>query len=316
MRVAITIESWMGLTWSLWKEMVPELESMGFAGIFRCDHFPMGVPAATASLELITSLTYLAEHTRKVDFGSLVAPLSVRDPVMLARQAMSLNDLSGGRMVLGVGSGWQEVEHTVFGYNLGDTKTRFDRLAEGLEVITSLVRDELPVNFEGHFYKLQNARLLPRPQQPTRILVGGNGPKRTLPLVARYADLWNCQVASAETFRERSTQLDQLILDSGRQPSDVKRTVMIPVYVWRTQQEFDRMMELLRNIPLTANVTAEEFTGWIASMNGLMGTPDQVVEHMQAYADAGADLLVVQWLNLNDWAGLEMLAREVLPHFA
>jgi alkanesulfonate monooxygenase SsuD/methylene tetrahydromethanopterin reductase-like flavin-dependent oxidoreductase (luciferase family) len=315
MKVSITIEAGMGLTWPVWKQMVPELEAMGFAGIFRSDHFSMDVPAATDSLELITSLTYLAEHTQKVDFGSLVAPLSVRDPVMLARQAMSLNDLSGGRMILGVGSGWYEEEHAVFGYSLGDTKTRLDRLAEGLEVITCLVRAEQPVNFQGHFYTLQNARLLPRPQLPTRILVGGNGPKRTLPLVARYADLWNCQVASVETFRERSTQLDQLLQAAGRQPGDVKRTVMIPVIVWRTQQEFDQMLEIFRLIPIAATITAEGLSGWIASMHGVMGAPELVVERMQAYADAGVDMFMVQWFNLNDWTGLEILARDVLPHF-
>ena len=132
MKVSITIETEMGMTWPLWKRIVPELEAMGLATIFRSDHFPLGVPGVTDSLELITSLTYLAEHTRRVDFGTLVAPLSFHDPVALARQAMSLNDLSDGRMILGLGSGWVESEHQVYGYTLGDIKTRLDRLEEGL----------------------------------------------------------------------------------------------------------------------------------------------------------------------------------------
>ena len=90
MKVSITIEAMFGLTWPLWKRMVPQLEAMGFATVFRSDHFSLGTPPVTDALELITSLTYLAEHTQRVDFGSLVAPLSVRDPVMLARQALSI----------------------------------------------------------------------------------------------------------------------------------------------------------------------------------------------------------------------------------
>ena len=315
MKVSITIEAMFGLTWPLWKQMIPMLESMGFNAIFRSDHFPLGSPGATNALELMTSLTYLADHTQRVNFGSLVAPLSFREPVMLARQAMALNDLSGGRMILGVGTGWGEEEHRDFGYPLGDIKTCADRLAEGLEVISSLMREEQPVNYQGQFFHLHDARLLPRPQQPTRILVGGNGPKRTLPLVARYADLWNCQVASVETFRDLSARLDQHLLAVGRKPEDVQRTVMNPIMVWRTKQEFDQMMTLVHQIPTFPNLSAEELSGIFASMNGCMGSSERVVEFMQVYADAGVNEFIIQWFLLDNWTGLEILAKEVLPHF-
>ena len=315
MKVSITIETEMGMTWPLWKRIVPELEAMGLATIFRSDHFPLGVPGVTNSLELITSLTYLAEHTRRVDFGTLVAPLSFHDPVALARQAMSLNDLSDGRMILGLGSGWVKSEHQVYGYTLGDIKTRLDRLEEGLEVITGLVRGEQPLTFQGKFYQLENARLLPRPKKPTRILIGGRGPKRTLPLVVRFADIWNCQPSSLETFRDLSAQLDKLLQTTGRQPADVKRSIMITVMVWRTSQEFERMLESLHHIPLFSKITAEGLSSIMASRNGIIGAPEQVVERMQAYSEAGVDEFVVQWMDPNDWTGLEILARDVLPHF-
>ena len=315
MKVSIMIEATFGLTWPLWKQMIPLLESMGFNAIFRSDHFPLGSPGATNALELITSLTYLADHTQRVNFGSLVAPVSFREPVMLARQAMALNDLSGGRMVLGVGTGWGVEEHRDFGYLLGDVKTRANRLAEGLEVISGLMREEHPVNYQGQFFHLQDARLLPRPQQPTRILVGGNGPKRTLPLVARYADMWNCQIASVETFRDLSAQLDQHLLSVGRKPEDVKRTVMNAILPWRTKQELDQMMKLVHQVSIFANFTEESLSGMITSMNGCLGSPEQVVEFMQAYADAGVDEFVISWILLENWTGLEILAKEVLPHF-
>src|SRR5438045_3913259 len=141
---------------------------------------------------MITSLTYLADHTQRIHFGPLVAPLSMRNPSLLARQAAALDDLSNGRMILGLGAGWQEREHHLFGFDLGDVPTRFSRFEEGLEVVTRLLKSDEPVTFEGHFFQLRGATLLPRPQRPggPSILLGGNGVKRTLPLVARYADIW------------------------------------------------------------------------------------------------------------------------------
>src|SRR5579863_6763508 len=224
--LSIMIEGQMGLTWARWKRLVSEIEDLGFAGIFRSDHFTNARPPDFDSLEMLVSLTYLADHTQRVHFGPLVAPLSFRDPVMLARQALALDDLSEGRMILGVGAGWQDREHHDFGYQLGDVPTRLGRLEEGLEVITKLLKSDEPVTCEGRFYNIHDAMLLPRPQRHggPRILVGGNGPKRTLPLVARYADIWNGVFLSPEAFRERSATLDQLLIDAGRNLGDVRRT--------------------------------------------------------------------------------------------
>ncbi len=180
MEVSAQIEG-VGLTWDRWKPMVPELERLGFAGIYRSDHLasPPDGSIVVDWLELVVSLTYLADHTQRARFGSLVAPVSFRDPAMLARQASALDDLSGGRMVLGVGTGWVDGEHQMFGYELGDMETRFARLEEGLEVITLLLRSDEPVSYEGRFYQLRDALLLPRPRRPggPPIMIGGIGPK-------------------------------------------------------------------------------------------------------------------------------------------
>ena len=242
MKVSITISA-MALNWQWWKQLALQLEPMGFASVFRGDHFPSGAPPMVDALELISSLTYLADHTQRMDIGSLVAPLSIHDPVMLARQAMCINDLSGGRMILGVGAGWSEQEHIAFGYTLGTPKTRMDRLEEGLEIIHRLMRCEEPVSFQGRFFRLQEARLLPRPQRPTRILLGGKGPQRTLPLVARYADLWNCELGTPQEFQQLSARLDDLLISRGRALSDVRRTILIPVLCYHTPQELHLSVE-------------------------------------------------------------------------
>src|SRR6266540_753 len=189
-------------------------------------------------------------HGRPVHlhFGQLVAPLSFRDPVMLARQALALDDLSNGRMVLGLGTGYQEREHLMFGYNLGDVPTRYARLAEGLEVITRLLRSDTPVSYAGQFYTLDDAILLPRPQRPggPPILIGGSGPQRTLPLVARYADIWNGQLMTAIEFAERSALLDELVQAAGRQPEDVRRTMTFVAICGHNRAEIERRLQWTR----------------------------------------------------------------------
>jgi alkanesulfonate monooxygenase SsuD/methylene tetrahydromethanopterin reductase-like flavin-dependent oxidoreductase (luciferase family) len=317
MELAITIEGASGLTWPRWKRFVDRIDQLGFAGLFVSDHFTPPLPVETDSLELTVALAYLAHQSHRVHFGSLVSPLSFRDPVFLARQAMAIDDLSNGRMILGVGAGWQEREHTMFGYDLGDVRTRLDRLEEGLAVITQLIRSDEPVTFSGNFYQLREARLLPRPQRPTPILVGGNGPKRTMPLVARYADVWSCQVASTELFKARSTLLDDLLRTQGRKPTDVKRTVMLTAICWRDQADLVRRMDQLRSgSPVFAGMSSEDILAFFrTNLAGILGSPDEVIEQLSAYAAAGVQEVMMQWFAMDDIEGLETLANHVLPHF-
>src|SRR5881296_3700969 len=153
--ISLMIEGQNGLTWPHWKRIAAEVEELGFAGLFRSDHFTNAWPPDKDSLEMIVSLTYLADHTQRIHFGPLVAPFSFRNPMLLARQAAALDDLSNGRMILSVGAGWQEREHHLFGFELGDVPTRMSRFEEGLEVVTRLLKSNEPVTnepvtYEGH----------------------------------------------------------------------------------------------------------------------------------------------------------------------
>jgi alkanesulfonate monooxygenase SsuD/methylene tetrahydromethanopterin reductase-like flavin-dependent oxidoreductase (luciferase family) len=315
MKISVTFASMMGVNWSLWKEVVARVEAMGFATVFLSDHFSMGSPPVTDALELITSLTYLADHTQRVDFGSLVASVSVHNPVRLARQAISLDILSGGRMILGVGTGSNEQEHIRFGYNQGNLKTRMDRFDEALRIITHLIRCDDPLTFEGRYFQLQGARLLPRPEHPTRILIGGNGPKRTLPLVAQYADIWNCEVETPERFRELSAHLDDLILTAGRAPSSVKRSLFLPVLCHRNPAELRHSLDAFRKVPIFSQSSDVDLMGMLGHMKCIIGGPAEVIEKLQAYAEAGVDEFVIQRMAVQDLDGLETIASEVLPGF-
>ncbi len=315
--LSLMIEAQDGLTWPRWKRLVAEVERLGFAGLFRSDHFTNAGPPDKDSLEMVVSLTYLADHTERIHFGPMVAPLSFRNPTLLARQAAALDDLSGGRMILGLGAGWQEREHRLFGHNLGDRATRMARLEEGLEVITRLLRSNEPVTFEGRFFQLRGATLLPRPQRPggPSILIGGNGLKRTLPLVARYADIWNSLFLTPKDFQQRSHALDELLRAAGRKPEDVRRTMMLTLSFGRDMEELDHRLSWRHTQPELANKPLNTVIEMlIAGGKDLVGTPDMLIKQIHTYANAGVEELMLQWFDQDDIEGLQAFASSVLSH--
>lgn len=315
MQISLMVEGQVGLTWARWRELVARVEDWGFAGLYRSDHFTPSSGPYEDSLETILSLGYLADHTKKALFGPLVSPLSFREPVMLARQAAHLDDLSGGRMVLGVGAGWQKREHEAFGYPLLDVKARMARFAEGLQVIHLLLKSDTPATFQGRWYTLSEAQILPRPYK-TRILVGGNGMTRTLPLAARYADVWNGVQVTPERFRELSAHLDKLLYDASRQPTALKRTAATFLYFGRDHDALRKRIARFTVRPEYAGLALEESLAKLRASNGAVaGVADDVIPQIQAYADAGVAELMLQTLDSDDIAGFDWFAKSVLPHF-
>ncbi len=306
--VAIMIEGQDGLTWERWQRLAALADGMGFAGLYRSDHYTNAQPPDKDSLEAWVSLTWLASHTKNIEFGPLVSPLSFRNPTMLARMATAVDDLSGGRLTLGVGAGWQEREHQHYGWELLDIRSRFQRFEEGVEIITSLLHNDTPQTFSGKYYRIKEAVLLPRPQRPNGppILIGGNGPKRTLPLVARYADEWNGLYMPAEEYKQRSQLLDKLAADQGRDPQSIKRSMMIGCEFGRTQAEVDALVAQRTGGKRTAQDLVQE-------LGMAVGTADQVVEHLGNLAEAGVQRVMLQWLATEDIDRLEALANQVLP---
>jgi F420-dependent oxidoreductase-like protein len=302
LEVAIMIEGQNGLTWPRWQNLARAVEDLGFAGLYRSDHYTNAHPPDLDSLELWVSLTWLASHTRRIEFGPLVSPVSFRHPTMTARMASAVDDLSGGRLILGLGAGWQEREHSHFGWDLLDVARRFGRFEEGLEVITRLLRSDAPVSFSGDYYRLREAVLLPRPQRAggPPILIGGNGEKRTLPLVARYAAEWNAVYINADRFKRLNIHLDELLERAGRAPHSVRRSLMVGCYFGRDSAALERKLGQRSAADLRAR-------GVVA------GTAPEVREQLNALAEAGVQRVMLQWLDLDDLDGLAALAKAVLP---
>ena len=303
METAIMIEGQNGLTWPRWQKIVRLVEELGFVGLYRSDHFTNSAAPDKESLEMWVSLTWLASNTKRIEFGPLVTPVSFRHPALTARMAAAVDDLSEGRLTLGLGAGWQEREHRHFGFDLLKLADRFDRFEEGLDVVTRLLRSDEPVFFDGKYFLLHEAILLPRPQRThgPRILIGGVGPKRTLPLVARFADEWNCMFSTAEAFFKLNLKLDDLLIHRGRDPKSVRRSMVTGCYfgaddsiVQQKLQARGRMFEQLRQ-------------------NGaVVGTPNQVKEQLHELEEVGVQRIMLQWLDLDDLKGLEALAKATL----
>jgi F420-dependent oxidoreductase-like protein len=302
--VALMLEGQNGLNWPRFQRIARSAEELGFVGLYRSDHYTNANPPDLDSLELWVSLTWLAGHTQRLEFGPIVSPMSFRHPTITARMAAQIDDLSGGRLHLGLGAGWQEREHTNFGLDLLDVAPRFQRFEEGLEVISRLLKSDDPVSFSGSFYRLHDAILLPRPQRPggPPIVIGGNGPKRTLPLTARYADEWNAVFVAPNRFAELNAHLDELLIEQDRQPASVRRSLMTGLAWAPTTEQFERRLS-------ETGRTRER----LAAMGVLHGALDEIPAQIRAFAAAGVQRIMVQWMDLDDIAGLEQFAGHVLP---
>ena len=304
MDIAIMIEGQNGLNWPRWKKIVKLVEDLGFAGLYRSDHFINSNASVVDSLDLWVSLTWLADNTKRIEFGPLVTPFSFRHPVHTARMASAVDDLSGGRFTLGLGAGWQEREHKRFGFPLLDMEGRFRRMEEGLEVVTRLLHSDEPSDFSGEFYTLKDAIMLPRPARDggPPILIGGNGEKRTLPLAARYADEWNAVFTTADEVRRLNTILDEMLVERGRKPGDVRRSLMTGCIFGHTDKKVKEV----------SNVYGETTIAELREEGFIIGTGSQVSEQLAQLAETNIDRVMLQWLDLDDLDGLEALAKTVL----
>jgi len=304
--VAIMIEGQNGLNWKRWQNIAAVVEANGYKGLYRSDHYTNANPPDLDSLECWVSLSWLATHTKRIEFGPLVTPISFRHPTHTARMAAAVDDLSGGRLTLGIGAGWQEREHVNYGWDLLKPKERFSRLEEGLEVITLLLKSDGPVNFNGNYYHVTEGILLPRPIRVggPPILIGGNGVKRTLPLVARFAQEWNALLIPPNELVQLNMELDEYIKIQGRQPTEVRRSLMTGCVFGVDQLAVERKVNLRTH--------GQRTIAELRQRGLIIGTADEIVEQCQQLARIGVQRVMLQWLDLDDTLGLETMADGIL----
>jgi F420-dependent oxidoreductase-like protein len=271
---------WLNQTdWPSLREAIRAAEDAGFDSIWFDDHLLADEgDAEDPKLEGWTVAAAAAAITTRVRIGHLVSANTFRNPGLLAKMVATADHVSGGRMVLGIGAGWFEREHTAFGLDFGASMgERIDRMGEAVAILRRLFDGER-VTHDGRVYHLTDAVCVPRPVQARLpLLIGGSGPRRTLPLVARYADLWNAYGTPDEIARA-SALLDERCAEIGRDPASIERTVTLNVVVRdrRTAAEADFAEMVRRNRPQPDE--RELDAG---------GTPAEVADTLRGYAAVG-----------------------------
>lgn len=246
----------------------------GWDGMWLADHFmPNAADTSTPWPEAWTTLAALAPQVPGIRLGTLVTGNTYRHPAVLAKMAATVDHISGGRLVLGIGSGWQENEHQQYGIEFGTVRQRLDRLEEACAMIKSLF-DKPSANFEGRFYTLKEATLEPKPLQPNLpLMVGGGGEKVTLRITARYADEWNVW-GTVETMIHKMRILDQHCEDIGRDPNNIQRSAVALLFL----SDDDRFIQQIRETVDRALIA---------------GNLAEVQDTVKAYQEAGVDELLV-----------------------
>lgn len=289
MKLGILVEAEEGLDWETWRATYAAAERLGFDSVWLSDHLESPWPNRPRGLETWTALAIGAAETTRVTLGPLVTPITFRQPAILARMTESLDALSGGRFVLGLGLGWNADEHAAAGIPFPNVVERTRLLSEGLHRI----RCDLA------------GRRIP-------LLVGGSGRRSTLPLAARFADEWNMTTGSVVMYQGASEQLDLLCHEIGRDPRAIRRSVATGVLIGRDAADLlERAERMRRCFPPLAE--AQNVLEAARQMGWLVGTPETVVDGLNALGAAGVDRVMLGHYDVANVGTLEVLAHTVLP---
>ena len=299
------------ISWAELRETWQEVETLGFDTLWVNDHLlPSVGPSDAPNLEGWTMLGAMAALTTHVRIGVMVASNTFRHPAILAKMATTVDHISEGRLILGLGSGYFVREHQVYGIPLYTPSRRARQLEEALEVIRRLWTEEY-ASFTGRYYQLANAPFAPKPQQKPHppIMIGGTGETLILPLVAKYADLWNAGGLGIEALARKIAILEEHCARIGRDGSDIEKTYLTPLYLRSNPSEAER---LLTQIPQVQTLSIEQMRAMI-----LAGDVAAVQRQVQAYLDVGITHLIIALRRpgFYDREGLRLFAREVVPAF-
>jgi F420-dependent oxidoreductase-like protein len=264
------------------RDVAGAVEASGFRSLWLMDHFEqvamMGGPASPLP-EALTTLAALAACTERVQLGALVCGVMFRNPALLAKQVTTIDVLSGGRAVLGLGAAWFEGEHRAYGWPFPPAGERLDRLDEAVQVCRLMFTEEAP-SFDGRWYRLAGARNAPPPIRPEGIpiMIGGGGEQRTLRIVARHAQIANV-AGSPEVVAKKMALLDRYCEEAGRAPGAVHRTCLTTMRVCATAAETEATKDALVR------------EGWPAGM-AIAGPPEVIAAAAAALHAAGIDEVI------------------------
>jgi len=299
MRLCLMIEGQEGVAWDDWVRLARLTEELGLEGLFRSDHYTAIIRPDADAHDAWATLAGLAAITTRIRLGTMVSPATFRHPSVLARMAVTVDHISGGRVEVGMGSGWYEREHDAHGFPFLDGKQRFALFAEQVEIV---VRSWVGERFDhdGPAYTLRDQLALPRPvQQPHPPLVlGGTVRPRFAALAARYATEVNTLGAPDDELRERKARLDRACADAGRDPATLGYSVMTACFLGESHADVvDRvgwLLSLRGDETDPETLVAERRDRW------LVGTVDEVAQRIAELTDLGVTRILLQHLNHSD----------------
>jgi F420-dependent oxidoreductase-like protein len=300
MRVCLMVEGQEDVSWEQWLGLAAACEEHGLEGLFRSDHYlsVMG-RGERGSLDAWATLAALAARTSRVRLGTLVSPATFRHPSVLAKNVVTVDHVSGGRVELGLGAGWHEAEHRAYGFDMPPTATRMAVLAEQLEIVHRSWTGE-PFSFDGAHYRLEDLRALPRPLQrphPTLLVGGGAGP-RSVALAARFGDEYNTTLAPLEECRRRRGVVEAAWREAGRDPDTVRFSLMTTCVVGRDRGELLERVAAVQAVTGgggdPAELVADPPPHW------LLGTAEQLAERLRELERAGVTRVMLQHLAHDD----------------
>lgn len=305
MDLRIFTEPHQGATFGQLLAVAKTTQDCGYDAFFRSDHYlrtGRGDPRPGPT-DAWTTLAGLALETRGIRLGTLVSPVTFRLPSVLAVQVGQVDVMSGGRVELGLGTGWNEAEHRAFGLPFPPVGERFDRLEEQLEIITGLWSTDAHKSFSygGRYYTV-DMPALPRPaQERVPLILGGGGPRRTPALAARFATEFNTGFVAVDEVRTRFQRVRAACRDAGRDPSDLTYSVALSTVCGEDD----------RQVAERAAAAGQDVDGLRTS--GLVGTPGEIVDRLGAYAAVGATRAYLQIWDLGDLGMLDLIADRVMP---
>jgi F420-dependent oxidoreductase-like protein len=306
MELRVFTEPQQGATYDDLVAVAKEAEALGFGAFFRSDHYlAMGTDGLPGPSDAWITLAGIARETSTIRLGTLMTSATFRLPGTLAISVANVDQMSGGRVELGIGAGWFTEEHTAYGIPFPGTGERFDRLEEQLAIITGLWATPVGERFthDGEHYQLKDSPALPKPaQSKPPVLVGGLGKRRTPQLAARFADEFNLPFVDEDTTRTQFARVREACERAGRDPGTMTWSNALVVCVGADEAEVERRARAIGRDP--ADLRA----------HGIAGTPDEAAEKIRRYADLGAQRMYLQFLDLADLDHLRLVAREVMPH--
>ncbi len=307
MRLRIFTEPQQGASYGTLRRVAKAAEDLGFDAFFRSDHYlKMGnVDGSPGPSDAWITLAGLAVETSRIRLGTLVTSATFRLPGPLAITVAGIDEMSGGRVELGLGAGWFDAEHKAYGIPFPPTGERFDRLEEQLAIITGLWQapDGRKFSYDGRYYQVTESPGLPKPVQRPRppVIVGGHGPRRTPELAAKYADEFNIAFSPVEEVAVQFARVRAACQAAGRDPGTLVYSTAQVLCCGKDDAEVARRAAAIGRDP--AELRA----------NGLAGTPAEIVDKLGAFAAAGTQTMYLQVLDLDDLGHLELVAAEVLP---